>query len=65
MVTLTVCLSDFVIGEFRSNKYEHYITLLSGYLVSTLSPSVQVASALGAPMMMPFLLFGGFFLKDA
>eukprot|EP00794_Sanderia_malayensis_P003789 gene3789-4312_t len=36
-----------------------------GYLISTLSPSVQVASALGAPMMMPFLLFGGFFLKDA
>lgn len=39
-------------------------SLSYGYLISTLSPSVQVASALGAPMMMPFLLFGGFFLKD-
>ncbi|XP_065053013.1 protein white-like isoform X1 [Rhopilema esculentum] len=39
-------------------------SLSYGYLISTISPSVQVASALGAPMMMPFLLFGGFFLKD-
>lgn len=36
-----------------------------GYLVSTISPTVQVATALAVPMMLPFLLFGGFFLKDS
>ncbi|XP_047133027.1 protein white isoform X1 [Hydra vulgaris] len=35
-----------------------------GYLVSAMSPSVQVATGVGPPLIMPFMLFGGFFLKD-
>eukprot|EP00111_Clytia_hemisphaerica_P021823 TCONS_00064161-protein len=35
-----------------------------GYLVSAISPSVQIATSAGPPLMMPFLLFGGFFIKD-
>ena len=35
-----------------------------GYLISAMSPTVQMATAIGPPLMMPFLLFGGFFVKD-
>nr|QST15003.1 ABCG2-like1 protein [Diaphanosoma celebensis] len=34
-----------------------------GYFVSCLTSSVQVASALAAPLIIPMLLFGGFFLR--
>ncbi|XP_012554711.2 protein white isoform X2 [Hydra vulgaris] len=35
-----------------------------GYLVSAVSPTIQVATGIGPPLIMPFMLFGGFFLKD-
>merc|ERR1712071_549533 len=35
-----------------------------GYLVSCLASSTQVALAIAAPMSIPLLLFGGFFLKN-
>nr|QST15005.1 ABCG2-like5-1 protein [Diaphanosoma celebensis] len=35
-----------------------------GYFVSCLTSSVEVATALGAPMILPSLLFGGFFLNN-
>jgi ABC-2 type transporter len=37
---------------------------VSGYFVSCLTSSVQVASALAAPLIIPMLLFGGLFLKN-
>ena len=35
-----------------------------GYFISCMSPSVQVATGIGPPLIMPFMLFGGFFIKD-
>ncbi|XP_065681932.1 protein white isoform X2 [Hydra vulgaris] len=35
-----------------------------GYFISSISPTVQVATSVGPPLIMPFVLFGGFFLKD-
>ncbi|XP_025094863.1 protein white-like [Pomacea canaliculata] len=35
-----------------------------GYVISTVSPNVNVGLALAPPMMIPLLLFGGFFLND-
>jgi len=34
-----------------------------GYVVSTMSPSVQVALALGPVILLPFIIFGGFFIN--
>ncbi|GAB0088557.1 Protein white [Sergentomyia squamirostris] len=36
-----------------------------GYLISTLSSSTSMALSLGPPVVIPFLLFGGFFLNSA
>lgn len=35
-----------------------------GYAVSTLSSSVSVALALGPVVLIPFMLFGGFFVNS-
>ncbi|CAG5085738.1 Oidioi.mRNA.OKI2018_I69.PAR.g10988.t1.cds [Oikopleura dioica] len=35
-----------------------------GYLISALSPSVEAANAIASPMMLPMLIFGGFFLQS-
>jgi len=35
-----------------------------GYFISCLSSSLKIASALSAPMIIPLLLFGGFFLNN-
>ena len=35
-----------------------------GYWISCLASSVKVASALSAPLIIPLLLFGGFFLNN-
>ena len=40
------------------------LDIFTGYLVSAISPSIQVATGVGPPLIMPFMLFGGFFLKD-
>ncbi|KAK7601642.1 hypothetical protein V9T40_009083 [Parthenolecanium corni] len=34
-----------------------------GYLISCVSPTVTVALSIGPPLIIPFLLFGGFFLN--
>ncbi|XP_078572713.1 protein white-like [Branchiostoma floridae x Branchiostoma japonicum] len=39
------------------------VSVSAGYMISTLSPSVDVAMAIAAPMLIPLMLFGGFFLK--
>ncbi|XP_078703250.1 protein white-like [Branchiostoma floridae x Branchiostoma belcheri] len=39
------------------------VSVSAGYMVSTISPSVDVAMAIAAPMLIPLMLFGGFFLK--
>ncbi|XP_031568131.1 protein white-like [Actinia tenebrosa] len=41
------------------------VAISYGYVISSLSPSVEGASALGPPLMLPLMLFGGFFLKDS
>ena len=56
-------LSNLLIYKWWRNYLLHRHFSL-GYFVSTLSPSVQIASALGPSLMLPLLLFGGFFLKD-
>jgi hypothetical protein len=38
--------------------------LLAGYLISCVSSSVSMALAIGPPVIIPFLLFGGFFLNN-
>lgn len=38
--------------------------LMTGYFISCLSSSLKIASALSAPMIIPLLLFGGFFLNN-
>merc|ERR1739848_811156 len=34
-----------------------------GFLVSALAPNLEAANALAAPMMIPFMIFGGFFIR--
>ncbi|XP_020900669.1 protein white isoform X3 [Exaiptasia diaphana] len=41
------------------------VALSYGYIISGLAPTVEGASSLGAPLMLPLMLFGGFFLKDS
>ena len=41
-----------------------YFQRFLGYLISTVSSSVETATALGPLMMLPLLLFGGFFLNN-
>jgi len=40
------------------------VCLSYGYFIASISPSMQVAAAISAPLILPFLLFGGFFVKD-
>jgi len=35
-----------------------------GYIVSTIAPTITAATSLGPPLMLPLLIFGGFFLKN-
>jgi len=35
-----------------------------GYMISALAPTVEAANALAPPLMVPLLLFGGFFLQS-
>jgi ABC-type multidrug transport system permease subunit len=42
------------------------VTLTSmaiGFLISALSPTVFIANAIGAPVLIIFLLFGGFYIN--
>ncbi|XP_065217450.1 protein white-like [Planococcus citri] len=67
------CIVYYVIG--LNPSFVHFITcvlivvLVStaatsfGYLVSCASPTVTVALSIGPPLIIPFLLFGGFFLN--
>jgi len=36
----------------------------TGYMVSCLASSNQMAQAISAPLIIPFMLFGGFFLSN-
>ncbi|RMX58452.1 hypothetical protein pdam_00022053 [Pocillopora damicornis] len=35
-----------------------------GYIISTIAPTITAATSLGPPLMLPLLIFGGFFLKS-
>lgn len=53
-------------GEFVTNfsrGVSDYRLLVSGYLISCASTSVSMALSIGPPVVIPFLLFGGFFLN--
>lgn len=39
------------------------VYFFSGYIVSTIAPTITAATSLGPPLMLPLLIFGGFFLK--
>lgn len=39
------------------------LKLIAGYLISCVSSSVSMALSIGPPVIIPFLLFGGFFLN--
>lgn len=41
------------------------VLLLTGYLISCISNGVAMALSVGPPVIIPFLLFGGFFLNTA
>ena len=34
-----------------------------GFIVSSLAPSLEAANAMAAPIMIPFMIFGGFFIR--
>ena len=34
-----------------------------GFLVSTLAPNLEAANALATPFIIPFMIFGGFFIR--
>lgn len=34
-----------------------------GFVISSIAPSLEAANALAAPMMIPFMIFGGFFIR--
>ena len=36
----------------------------AGYLISCISSSVSMALSIGPPVVIPFMLFGGFFLNN-
>ena len=38
--------------------------IFSGYIISTIAPTITAATSLGPPLMLPLLIFGGFFLKS-
>lgn len=70
---LFTCVCYYMIGlngeRFRFVTAIGVVTLVAnvstsfGYLVSCASPSVNVALSVGPPVIIPFLLFGGFFLN--
>jgi hypothetical protein len=37
---------------------------IAGYLISCVSTGMSMALAIGPPLIIPFLLFGGFFLNN-
>ena len=48
LITMSFCFNSF----------------FSGYFVSTISPTVAAASALSAPLILPLLLLGGFYVNN-
>jgi len=51
----TVYFTTFLIG-LSSSGY--------GYMISAIAPSVEAANAMAPPLMVPLLIFGGFFLQS-
>lgn len=47
-----------------SRSYKSLPLLFSGYLISCLAATPQIALNISAPMIIPVLLFGGFFLQN-
>lgn len=51
-------------GRYLKNK-KNCLIFLTGYLISCISNGVSMALSVGPPVIIPFLLFGGFFLNIA
>jgi hypothetical protein len=47
-----------------SHIAQSFFCYLAGYAISTLTSSVETATALGPVVMLPLLLFGGFFVNN-
>lgn len=45
------------------NVKNNYWTYVTGYFISCVSKNISMALAIGPPIIIPFLLFGGFFLN--
>lgn len=50
---------------FSLNNYPTVFVPLAGYLISCISNGVSMALSVGPPVIIPFMLFGGFFLNTA
>lgn len=68
--TIVYFMTDFGVDAAKFFVFAGILQLITqcslsfGYFVSAIAPTVQVATSIGPPLMMPFLLFGGFFVKD-
>ena len=51
--------------EFFKGKYILFAISFLGYLISCVSSNLSMALSIGPPVIIPFLLFGGFFLNTA
>ena len=64
----------FMVGlNESSERFAYFLLILElltqcavsfGYFVSCLAATPQIAMAIAAPLMIPFMLFGGFFIND-
>jgi len=48
----------------QKNKLFLITNFIAGYMVSCLSNSTEMAQVISAPLIIPFMLFGGFFLQN-
>ncbi|KAJ9597850.1 hypothetical protein L9F63_011292, partial [Diploptera punctata] len=63
--TTCVCVNDK--NRFQKDPISNLVPCKTqfGYLISCISSSLSMALAIGPPIIIPFLLFGGFFLNNS
>ena len=64
-IRLSISL-QFVTSDRSSFRiiFDYIVFDFAGYMISCLAPTVEVANAIAAPLILPSLLFGGFFLNN-
>lgn len=53
-----------IVSECHKFGQLYFFFYFSGYLISCASSSISMALSIGPPLIIPFLLFGGFFLNS-